>query len=69
MQFPEVMRVGQVKVTCLTCGTTMVTKRFFTAPARIRLTCIGCEAQVLVNLTQEDLAQDYANQIAETSLD
>jgi hypothetical protein len=47
----------------------MVTKRFFTAPARIRLTCIGCEAQVLVNLTQEDLAQDYANQIAETSLD
>jgi len=42
----------------------METERGFTGPARIKCVCVGCEQLVIVNLTAEDLARQFAADVA-----
>jgi hypothetical protein len=56
-------------VECLTCHQKMVVERHYTAPARLRLVCVNCEAIIVLNLTAEALATQYADEVAESALD
>jgi len=57
----------QIRVECLTCRQKMVVERHYTAPARLKVVCPGCEAIISVNLTAEALA--HAEEVAESALD
>lgn len=54
----------RVRIECLRCHTKMETERGFTGPARIKCVCVGCEQLVIVNLTAEDLARQFAADVA-----